>query len=114
MFKYFVHIRRNCYVTKSFETIRKHKSIRKDFEETLDGENPCWNGYEPIGTKMKDGRKVPNCVKKSKNKEQKFSMDDEKRMIYGPAMIPNKFIIRQDQFTGKPYYVFFSKKTINQ
>ena len=41
-------------------------------------------------------------------------MDDEKRMIYGPAMIPNKFIIRQDQFTGKPYYVFFSKKTINQ
>ena len=92
----------------------KLKSIRKDFEETLDGENPCWDGYEPIGTKMKDGRKVPNCVKKSKNKEQQFSMDDEKRMIYGPAMIPNKFIIRQDQFTGKPYYVFFSKKTINQ
>jgi hypothetical protein len=23
---------------------------------------PCWNGYEQIGTKMKNGRKVPNCV----------------------------------------------------
>jgi hypothetical protein len=29
--------------------------------------NPCWKGYEPIGTKQKDGRTVPNCVpKKSK------------------------------------------------
>jgi hypothetical protein len=25
--------------------------------------NPCWRGYEPIGLKTKDGRKVPNCVK---------------------------------------------------
>ncbi len=23
---------------------------------------PCWNGYEQIGTKMKNGKKVPNCV----------------------------------------------------
>jgi hypothetical protein len=22
----------------------------------------CWKGYEPIGVKIKDGRKVPNCV----------------------------------------------------
>jgi len=24
--------------------------------------NPCWSGYEPIGTKVKDGKEVPNCV----------------------------------------------------
>lgn len=24
--------------------------------------NPCWKGYKAIGTKMKNGRKVPNCV----------------------------------------------------
>jgi hypothetical protein len=24
--------------------------------------NPCWEGYEMIGTKMKDGEEVPNCV----------------------------------------------------
>ena len=23
---------------------------------------PCWDGYKQVGTKMKDGRKVPNCV----------------------------------------------------
>ena len=25
-------------------------------------DNPCWRGYHPVGTKMKDGREVPNCV----------------------------------------------------
>lgn len=24
----------------------------------------CWKGYEAYGFKMKDGKKVPNCVKK--------------------------------------------------
>ena len=24
--------------------------------------NPCWEGYEPYGTKIVDGREVPNCV----------------------------------------------------
>jgi hypothetical protein len=31
------------------------------FEEG-DMENPCWEGYEPYGTKILDGREVPNCV----------------------------------------------------
>lgn len=25
-------------------------------------EGACWDGYEAIGTKMLDGREVPNCV----------------------------------------------------
>jgi hypothetical protein len=25
-------------------------------------DDPCWDGYEQIGTKTKDGREVPNCV----------------------------------------------------
>lgn len=25
-------------------------------------EDPCWKGYHMVGTKMKDGREVPNCV----------------------------------------------------
>jgi hypothetical protein len=29
-------------------------------EEETDG--PCWDGYEMVGTKMKDGKEVPNCV----------------------------------------------------
>ena len=26
--------------------------------------DPCWKGYEKEGTKKKDGKTVPNCVKK--------------------------------------------------
>ena len=33
-------------------------------ESTKDGlKSACWKGYEAIGMKTKDGRKVPNCVK---------------------------------------------------
>jgi len=28
--------------------------------------NTCWKGYEPIGMKTKNGKKVPNCVPKKK------------------------------------------------
>jgi hypothetical protein len=31
-------------------------------------DNPCWKGYYPVGTKKKNGRTVPNCVPKPKNK----------------------------------------------
>ena len=27
-----------------------------------DDKNPCWDGYEMIGMKEKDGKEVPNCV----------------------------------------------------
>jgi hypothetical protein len=40
-------------------------------------------------------------------------MDDEKRIVAGPLMVPNKFIIRRDG-NGDPYYVFFSKDTIKR
>lgn len=31
-------------------------------EELKDKDDPCWEGYVMIGHKMKDGKKVPNCV----------------------------------------------------
>lgn len=33
------------------------------------GQGPCWEGYEYIGTKTKNGKKVPNCVPKNVKKE---------------------------------------------
>jgi hypothetical protein len=34
----------------------------------LSNEDPCWDGYQQIGMKMKDGKKVPNCVPIDKEK----------------------------------------------
>jgi hypothetical protein len=37
--------------------------------------NPCWEGYEAIGTKMVDGKEVPNCVPiKENQKKLKFEI----------------------------------------
>lgn len=35
----------------------------KKFSEFTEGlGKACWKGYEAIGMKMKNGKKVPNCV----------------------------------------------------
>lgn len=31
-------------------------------------EDPCWKGYEQIGMKKKNNKKVPNCVPEEKKK----------------------------------------------
>jgi len=30
--------------------------------------DPCWKGYEQAGTKKKEGKIVPNCIKTPKDK----------------------------------------------
>jgi hypothetical protein len=34
--------------------------------KTMAEKGPCWEGYEMVGMKTKNGRKVPNCVPKTK------------------------------------------------
>lgn len=40
-------------------------------KESKDSDNPCWDGYEMVGTKKKDGKEVPNCVPKGSSSESK-------------------------------------------
>lgn len=116
------------------------------FKKEMKDDGPCWEGYEQIGTKMLNGKEVPNCVpikkegmenpdvsglppyvdelpKKKKKKEfdylfteqpndkQYFAQDGEKRIVLGPAMVPDQKIFRKDN-NGDPYYVYFSSETI--
>jgi len=37
-------------------------------------DNPCWKGYKPVGTKMKNGRQVPNCVPEETTNEAYYSV----------------------------------------
>lgn len=41
--------------------MKKKKSTKK---------GPCWKGYTAMGMKNKSGRKVPNCVPKSKRRSR--------------------------------------------
>jgi hypothetical protein len=50
----------------------------------------------------------------NEDKVVKFAaVDEEKRLIVAPVLIPNKQIIRADG-EGRPYYVFFKEDTIEQ
>ena len=47
---------------KEYEEEKQNESKKED-------DDPCWDGYRMIGMKEKDGKKVPNCVPDSKDKE---------------------------------------------
>ena len=53
-----------------------------------------------------------NSFEKNEMSNQKFQIDsEEKRVILGPAMVPDLRIFRKDNL-GNPYYVFFTSETI--
>jgi DNA-binding transcriptional regulator YhcF (GntR family) len=49
--------------THEFEDQVWYMPCEKHTIEDTDLKKPCWDGYEQRGMKMKNGRKVPNCVK---------------------------------------------------
>ena len=119
---------------------RKLDQLAKEMgkQEMLDP-NPCQAGYVAYGTKMKNGKEVPNCVPVETSEDfsdescicndevcvpknltnSQFSTNEEKMEITGAALIPNKMIIRRTAPTfskpeGEYYYVFFSEETIKK
>ena len=78
------------------------------FEVTLEGEE---DGVEAVS--VVDFPAIEkNFVTLSK--EVKLAeFDNEKRIMYGAALIPNKLIYRETN-EGEPFYIYFSKDTIEK
>ena len=51
---------------------------------------------------------------KEKNNLTFAKVDEEKRMLVSPALIPNKQIFRYDPNTDSEYYVYFSPETVRK
>ena len=51
---------------------------------------------------------------KEKNNLTFAKIDEEKRMLVSPALIPNKQIFRHNPNTQEDYYVYFSPETVRQ
>ena len=51
---------------------------------------------------------------KEKNNLTFAKVDEEKRMLVSPALIPDKQIFRHDPQTSSDYYVYFSKSTVRK
>tara|TARA_R100000152_G_C6781899_1_gene217552 strand:- start:4850 stop:5479 length:630 start_codon:yes stop_codon:yes gene_type:complete len=49
---------------------------------------------------------------KAKNNLTLAKIDEEKKMLISPALIPNKNIYRYDANNDQDYYVYFSKETV--
>lgn len=48
------------------------------------------------------------------NEVKLASVNKERRMVYGPALIPNKYILRIDKNTGEDYYIYFEPEVVTK
>ena len=53
-------------------------------------------------------------LKEDKSKYSFAATDEEKRLLVGAALIPNKHIYRYNQTTAEEYYVHFTKETVRK
>jgi hypothetical protein len=58
---------------------RLDNSFKPDLNEMKD--DPCWDDYEMVGMKKKDGKEVPNCVPKN---ESDVSVEPQEHGEEGP------------------------------
>jgi len=84
-------------------------------EELAELEDACWEGYEPIGMKEKDGRLVPNCVPIENSKQEFVSpRSGESKEDYISRCIP--YVLNegatQEQAAGKCYGMWEQKFAI--
>jgi hypothetical protein len=70
------------------------------------------NGYYSEETKRKS--EVAYIISQQNMSKQEFSVDDEKRMVYSPLMIPNILIPRIDEDTNEKYFVKFTPSVIEK
>ena len=102
----------------SEETIRRMYSYLSRHEVDLESSKGYGDGcgklmYDSWGGKsaLSWAESKIKSIDKEKMSKQKFQTDDEKRIVIGPAMIPDLRIFRKDS-KGNPYYVYFSSDTI--
>ncbi len=67
----------------------------------------AWGGTEGIEWAS---RKLEQ-IRKEQMSKQRFQTDEEKKIVVGPAMVPDLKIFRKDK-NGDPYYVTFTAETI--
>lgn len=107
----------------SLETVKRMKAYitrhKKDLETSKSYEDGCgklamdaWGGVEALNW-------VESTIAKnemsSDEKDMVFSVfNNEQRLVVGPAMIPQKMIIRRNDITGEIYYVYFTEETIKK
>lgn len=100
----------------AFQRHKKNSEVAPEFKDTpwKDAGYVAWLGWGGTSGVNWASNKLQSIRKMSEEEpKQMMFMDDEKRIVVGAAMVPNKMIHRYDAL-GNMYYVFFSKKTIER
>jgi hypothetical protein len=103
----------------SLDTIKRMYSYLSRHEGDLDSSKGYGDGcgklmYDAWGgkTALRWAESKINAAENQSMSKQYFAIDnEEKRIVLGPAMIPDLKIFRKDKL-GNPYYVYFSTDTI--
>lgn len=93
-----------------FQRHKKNSEVSPEFKETpwKDKGYVAWLGWGGS-----TGISWASDKLKSIRNEMSFSvMDTDERIVVGPAMVPDKMIIRRNEITGEIYYVYFTAPTI--
>jgi len=95
-----------------FQRHKKNSEVSPEFKDTpwKDKGYVAWLGWG--GT---TGINWAADKLKSIRNEMSFSVFSmEEKMVVGPAMVPDKMIIRRNEITGEIYYVYFTEETIKK
>jgi hypothetical protein len=101
----------------SLDTIKRMYSYLSRHEVDLESSKGYGDGcgklmYDSWGGKSALSWSQSKINQAEKMSKQYFKIDsEEKRIVLGPAMIPDQKIFRKDAM-GNPYYVFFTAQTI--
>jgi len=107
----------------SINTIKRMKSFlsrhKKDLQSSKSYEDGCgllaidaWGGIEALDWATNYIDRIEN--EDTSNMNAFSIVDTEKRILVGPAMIPNKMMPRKDFATDSIYFVYFSSETIEK
>lgn len=69
-------------MTQKIKLSEIRELVRKALNESKikENKNPCWDGYKQLGTKTKNGKEVPNCIKESV-KTKKIKLSEVRKIV---------------------------------
>ena len=78
------------------------------------GASTCWKGYKAKGTKTKDGKEVPNCVKEEEIQEKKLDAVNHKALKGDHADRKDKDIDNDGDVDKSDKYLHSRRKTVSK
>ena len=69
--------------TEDYTLVEEEEIVLEGDNKQMKGKDPCWKGYQMVGVKDKNGKKVPNCVPtEEKEVEEGYVSDAQRKAVW--------------------------------